>query len=153
MLWDFSLVFIAIFVMSNVYCRVLDIKSVEFPKNIFSTSPYTPSGKKECRKSHLFSKEFLSIAITLRIHFGLRIYESRLLWLYRIFFQFHWWSYLKGYKVKSKFCFLRFHWVYVWYFSIGFVHQEYRSDNWRKIEHHNKKRRKQRMDPQSFFSL
>ena len=40
MVLDFSLVFIAVFVMSNAYCSVLDIKSVEFHKKDFQLHAY-----------------------------------------------------------------------------------------------------------------
>ena len=48
---DFSLVFIAIFVMSNVYCIVLDIKSVEFQKKDFQLHRIPPRVRKSVEKS------------------------------------------------------------------------------------------------------
>ena len=46
----FSLVFIAIFVMSNVYCRVLDMKSVEFQKTYFQLHRIPPRVRKSVEK-------------------------------------------------------------------------------------------------------
>ena len=50
MVLDFSLVFIAIFMMSNVYCRVLDMKSVEFQKTYFQLHRIPPRVRKSVEK-------------------------------------------------------------------------------------------------------
>ena len=50
MVLDFSLGFIAIFVMSNAYSRVLDIKSVEFQKKYFQLHRIPPQVRKSVEK-------------------------------------------------------------------------------------------------------
>jgi hypothetical protein len=50
MVWDLSLVLIAIFVMSNAYCRVLDIKAVEFQKKDFQLHRIPPQVRKSVEK-------------------------------------------------------------------------------------------------------